>query len=132
MDNEILGTRILRMSWGVFDVSKASNRLLTSDWPIDLSLGATPPVITLPLTPTHLFVACDDPDILNRFDTNIADGVVSVMNAFVVGHARRYVFSSDERQATFIRNRMSKQPTQRPFFGTFQRELDGFLKNAKR
>lgn len=52
MDNEIIGKHILRMAWGVFDTSATRYRLLTSDWPIELSLGSVPPVVMLPLTLT--------------------------------------------------------------------------------
>jgi hypothetical protein len=123
MDNEILGNRILKMSWAVFDASSASHRLLTSDWPVEFSLGATPPVLSLPLSLTHLFVACDEVDPLNRFDTNIADPVVKLINAYVVSHARRYVFSTDEKQATFIRKRMSSLMVKPPFFPSFRKGL---------
>jgi hypothetical protein len=116
MDNEEIGNHINKMSWAVFDVSRSSYRLLTSDWPVELSLGARPPFVSIPLSPTHLFMACDDPDVLSRFDTNIADAVVATINAYVVSRARRYVFSPDERQVAFIRNRMFTDMVKTPFF----------------
>ena len=41
MDNEQLGKHLVSMAWATIDVSDASHQLLTSDWPVELSLGAT-------------------------------------------------------------------------------------------
>jgi hypothetical protein len=116
MDNEQIGRHIVGMAWAVMDVSAASHRLLTSDWPVELSLGANRPIVSLPLSPTLLFVACDDVNTLVRLDRDDPDKLVTAMNCYVVGCARRYVFSSDERQRTFITNRMSTCMIKPPFF----------------
>ncbi len=116
MDNEQIGRDIVRMAWAVIDVSPASHRLLTSDWPVELSLGAKPPVVALPLSPTLLFVASDDRRTLERTGDSDPDKLVAMMNAYVVGCARRYVFSSDERQKVFVHNRMSSRMAKPPFF----------------
>jgi hypothetical protein len=116
MDNEQIGRQIVSMEWAAFDVSAAAHRLLTSDWPVELSLGANPPMVSLPISPTLLFVACDGSDTLVRLSKDDPDRLVKTMNCYVVGCARRYVFSCDERQATFIRNRMSTSMVKPPFF----------------
>jgi hypothetical protein len=116
MDNEQIGRHIISMPWAVLDVSASAHHLLTSDWPVELSLGSNPAIVTLPLSPTLLFAACDDVNTLIRLSKSDQTQLVKAMNGYVVGCARRYVFSSDESQATFIRNRMSTSMVKPPFF----------------
>jgi hypothetical protein len=120
MDNEQIGRRIVGMPWAVVDVSDAACRLLTSDWPVELSLGANPAAVSLPLDPTHLFVASDDASLLQRFDNVDPNALVEHMNRYTVGGARRYVFSEDESQKRFIQNHMSKRMAKPPFFPSLQ------------
>jgi hypothetical protein len=120
MDNEQLGRRLVGMPWCVIDVSDAAYRLLTSDWPIELSLGATPPVVSLPLDPTRLFIASDDLSLFERLDRADPNTLVEHMNRYVVGSARRYVFSIDESQKRFIENHMSERMAEQPFFPNVQ------------
>jgi hypothetical protein len=119
MDNGQIGEHIVSMAWAVIDTSDASHRLLTSDWPVELSLGAKPPMVALPLSPTLLFAACDDVNTLIKLDRADPDALVTKINRYVVGCARRYVFSSDERQKTFIRNRMSRSMVKPAFYPSF-------------
>jgi len=119
MDNEQIGRHIVGMAWAIVDLSDAAHRLLTSDWPVDLSLGATPPIVGVPLSPTLLFVASDDLGAIEKIDRSDPDKIVATMNSYVVGCARRYVFSSDGSQKVFIQNRMSTQKVKPPFFPNF-------------
>jgi hypothetical protein len=116
MDNDQIGRHIVGMPWGVIDLSTAAYRLLTSDWPVELSLGAKRPTVSLPLDPTHLFVACADVDFLHHLGRIDPNKVVAEMNGYTVGCARRYVFSADENQRSFIEGHMSKRMAQPPFF----------------
>lgn len=116
MDNEQIGQHIVGMVWATVDLSDAAHRLLTSDWPVELSLGATPPIVALPLSPTLLFAASDDMGAIDKIDRADPDKVVATVNKYVVGCARRYVFSSDEGQKVFIENRMSTEMAKPPFF----------------
>jgi hypothetical protein len=114
-DDPKVGIRINNMRWCVYDLSRWG-RLLTSDWPIDLSLGASRATITLPLSPTRLFVATDDLAALGEIQRSNPFKVISQVNKYVVSHARRYVFSEDTSQEGFIRNRMSSKKITPPFF----------------
>lgn len=116
MDNEQIGRHIVSMVWAVVDLSNAVHRLLTSDWPVELSLGATPPTVAIPISPTLLFAASDDMGAIRKIVRADSDEVVAMINKYVVGCARRYVFSSDERQKVFIENRMSTVMAKPPFF----------------
>jgi Protein of unknown function (DUF4238) len=115
LDNPKLGVRINNMRWCVYDLSRWG-RLLTSDWPVELSLGVTRPTITVPLSPTRLFVATDDLAALREIQRSDPYKVISKVNRYVVSHARRYVFSEDTSQERFIRNRMSSKKINPPFF----------------
>jgi hypothetical protein len=115
LDNPKLGVRINNMRWCVYDLSNW-RRLLTSDWPVDLSLGASRAAITLPLSPTRLFVATDDIAVLREIQRSDPQKVISDVNKYVVSHARRYVFSEDTSQEVFIRDRMSSKKVTPPFF----------------
>ena len=52
---------------------------------------------------------------LERMGRGDPDKLVAIMNSYVVGCARRYVCSSDERQKIFIHNRMSTRMVKPPF-----------------
>ena len=123
MDNPTLGLRILPMVWEAIDTSTVPHRLLTSDWPIEICLGSSPQTVVLPISPSCLFLAYDDPNAMNGFGDGDLHRLVVAVNAYVVGCARRYMFSSDERQETFIRNRMSSTKVKPPFFPTLKAEL---------
>jgi hypothetical protein len=71
-------------------------------------------------------MAYDNPDAMKGFSDRDLHRLVARVEAYVVGCARRYVFSSDERQETFIRNRMSSTKVQRPFFPTLKAELANY------
>lgn len=60
-DNEVLCRHINRMKWAVVDVSAASIRLLTSDRPVEFAnLKEQHGLISLPISPTKVFVAAND------------------------------------------------------------------------
>jgi Protein of unknown function (DUF4238) len=80
MDNEQIGKHIVGMTWAVLDVSSAAHRLLTSDWPVELIIGARPATVSLPLSPTLLFVASDDKSTLDGLARANPDNLVSTMN----------------------------------------------------
>ncbi|MBE7728250.1 DUF4238 domain-containing protein [Komagataeibacter sp. FXV3] len=119
MDNLTIGRRIIGMPWAVLDVSTSVEHLLTSDWPVDLALGGTPASVTLPISPTMLFMACADESIFEAISRSNQTEIVRTINEYVVSHARRYVFSSDETQESLIKNRMSSSMVKPPFFPSF-------------
>jgi Protein of unknown function (DUF4238) len=67
IDNGKIGETIFGMKWSRIDLSKSKHQLLTSDRPIDMPLGLADPkaYISLPVSPTILFVAAHDEDIAN-------------------------------------------------------------------
>lgn len=118
MDNPEIGRRIIGMPWSILDVSTSTEPLLTSDWPIDLDVGGNPASVTLPISPTMLFMACDDKSIFEDIQRSNQTDIVRTMNDYTICHARRYVFSSDESQESLIKSRMSTSVIKPPFFPT--------------
>jgi hypothetical protein len=105
------------MNWGVIDVSASSIRLLLSDRPVELSNLKEPRgFVSLPISPTKLFVAANSPAGLDNLRRVKPREIVQQVNRFIVGRARRFVWAQDEGQKRFIQNPMSKNMERPPLF----------------
>lgn len=118
MDNEIFGARFNNMLWNVLDLSNATFRLLTSDWPLYKEINGERMLFALPINPTSLFTAVTHAEIFHRLRRARPDQLVRQINASVVSRARLYVYSFDRTQERFIENRMSSAMEPPPFFPT--------------
>jgi hypothetical protein len=116
-DNEFLGNVVVNMLWGVMDVSDADNDLLTSDWPVELAFQRG--ILSLPISPTKIFVAANTRPLLQSILRGNPSEVVKSVNIATVSQARRHVWSGNDRQRRFIENRMSRQMVPQPLFPTF-------------
>lgn len=113
MANEDVGKVINDMSWIALDVSKSPHKLMTSDRPIVMpyGLGRRDAYIAMPISPNTLFVAMrDERLLLGQMTQRGLGGVVTDINAAVVGQAYKFVYAVDESQARFVENRMAKLP----------------------
>jgi hypothetical protein len=113
-DNEIVGARINGMKWAVVDVSASPLTLLTSDRPVEMArLNGPHGIVSIPISPTKLFVAVDNPAVLDHLRAKQPKEIVQQVNDYVVGRARRFVWACDESQTPFVQDRMSKsmEPT---------------------
>jgi hypothetical protein len=98
-DNEILGQHINRMEWAVLGVASASVRLLTSDRPVEIAnLKKRHGLISLPISPTKMFVAVNETATLDGLRKSNPDQIVRLTNKFVVTRARKYVWALDKSQ----------------------------------
>lgn len=118
LDNELVGARFNAMLWNVLDLSNASFRLLTSDWPLYKKIIGERMLFALPISPTSLFTAATHSDIFNKLRKTGPDELVRQINTSVVSRARLYVYGSDRTQERFIENRMSSAMEMPPFFPT--------------
>jgi len=125
IDNELVGSRINEMHWEVFDVSNASHRLLTSDRPVEIDKLGDPVngTVSIPISPTKLFVAANSSQLLHKVKRAKANTIVVKVNEYVVGRARRYVWAHTESQERFVERNMSKNPEERPFFRNLGKSL---------
>jgi hypothetical protein len=76
MDNDIVGTRINDANWGVIDLSSAPHRLLTSDRPVEMfRFQQKRGIISIPISPTLLFVASHDQQLLREMGARSANEI---------------------------------------------------------
>jgi hypothetical protein len=116
-DNEIVGEHVNKMKWAVIDVSASPHCLLTSDRPVGLfSIKEPKGMITLPISPTKVFVAVNDPRILVSLRSKKPREIVGHVNTHLVTRARRFVWATTQSQTPFIKKHMSTQLEPTPFF----------------
>jgi hypothetical protein len=124
-DNEIVGEHVNKMKRAVIDVSPSPHHLLTSDRPVGLfDIKAPRGMLTLPISPTKLFVAVNDPRILDNLRRTKPREIVGHVNTHLVSRARRYVWATDQSQTTFIEKHMSKKLEPTPFFPNLSTHYD--------
>ena len=115
LDSKLGGQRLNNLNWGTLGVGNAACPLLTSDWPVCFNADGKG-IVLFPLSPQIIFAAAPDNNIIRGLSRRRPDELVTIMNSYVVSHARRYVFASDERQTRFIEIQMSTRMRPRPLF----------------
>jgi hypothetical protein len=116
-DNDILGTHMNNMLWTVLDLSKAENSFLMSDRIVVFyNLRQGDGYVSLPISPTKLFVAANDPATFEVFRGMKQTEIARNGNKYAVSRARKYVWAQDEKQTRFIRNNMSTRIEPIPLF----------------
>jgi len=105
------------MKWGLVDVSASQIRLLLSDRPVEFSNLKEPQgFVSMPISPTKLFVAANNPASLVNLRRVKSREIVQHVNQFIVGRARRFVWALDQTQRRFVENQMSKNLEPTPLF----------------
>jgi hypothetical protein len=116
-DNEIVGAHINQMKWATVDLSASPDKLLLSDRPVEFFRLKEPNgVASIPISPTKLFVAVNDPAFLVKLRQSKPRALVHSINKNVVSRARRFVWAADESSHRFIANHMSKNMEPTPLF----------------
>lgn len=88
LDNEFICSHINQMQWTVADFSHAGLELLVSDRPVEIHALAVPKgIVTIPLTPTKLFIAVNDPASLPMIQERSAREVIERINLSLVSRA---------------------------------------------
>jgi hypothetical protein len=96
------------MRWAVLDFSAAPKRVLTSDLPVEMfNLKGSNGVLSLPISPTRVFVAVNEDATLLKLQRAQPRDLVCYINTYVVSRARRFVWAQDTSQERFISNKMS-------------------------
>lgn len=122
VDNEQLGGHINGMHWGVIDLSKSPHKLLTSDRPLQYdSLKLSKGFISLPISPTKLFLASNNPQSISNVRLLAPQVVARNVNLWVVSRARRFVFAHDKSQASFIEKHIHANMEPTPLFPSFSK-----------
>jgi hypothetical protein len=115
--SERLRKLIKTFTWTVINVSSSPSPLLTSDWPIEIDT-AKDRFISLPLSPSRLFLASDDYGSIRTALEQPRAKLVEIVNKLLVCRARRHVFACDDTLDEFIRENMGTEVAEPPFFPT--------------
>ncbi len=119
-DNETVVSHLNKMHKAVVDL--APHKLLVSDRPVCFSNLTKPNgVAVLPISPTKLFVSVNDEKVFNQIRLRKTRDIVKAVNVFVAGRARRFVWSDDKSQESFVRKYMSKNMEPAPHFPNLDR-----------
>ena len=111
-DQEQVHTAFKNLNWEVTDLSGSSHELLLSDNPLFISSGLTQSecVVTLPLSPTLLFIATKFPNpyktLIKCFKSETK--WVAKQNDVIVKSAFRQVYATNRYQTNFIEKRLQK------------------------
>ena len=121
LDNEFVCSHINKMHWTVADFSKSGFEFLVSDRPVEIhNLPVSKGIVTIPLTPTKLFIAVNDPASLTVIRKRAAREIIERINLSLVSRARRYVWARDNSQRVFIEVNMSTSMDPSPFYPHLQ------------
>jgi hypothetical protein len=116
-DNDIVGRHINQMKWATVDLSASRDKLLLSDRPVEFFRLKEPSgLVSIPISPTKLFVAVNDTAILDRLRHTKPRDLVHGINKYVVSRARKFVWAADESSHRFIAKYMSKNMEPTPLF----------------
>jgi len=109
IDNARVGPTIFNMDWSVMRL-RSSIPLLLSDHPLDRPLGLADPkaYIALPISPTTVFLAANDPRMKDFMQTRSHDEIAQNLNLAVVSQANEYVWAEDDSQLEFVRENLGK------------------------
>lgn len=108
IDNPVIGQRIINMRWAMMDLSGTPDMLLTGDRPCMISCGLADPacILSLPVSPTHLFVAAHDIRLLRQLAAQPARDTVKNSNDCTVKLAVQHVYGCDGGQIAFVEERL--------------------------
>lgn len=110
IDSSIVGLFISNMRWSLVTVTSPDRELLTSDRPIIMTNGIDHPEghIVFPISPTQLFVAVNTIEMENSLRARKSKELIGQVNHRIVNQAKRFVYSTDERQLCFVEKRLVK------------------------
>jgi hypothetical protein len=107
-DNNIVREHINNMHWSVLDLSASSRALLTSDRAVSLYLlKSAKGSVTLPLSPTKLFIAVNERTVFDDLRRMKQRQVVGGVNTHTVARAREFVWADTRSQEAYIAKHMS-------------------------
>jgi Protein of unknown function (DUF4238) len=118
MDSQSVGSELINMVWGAIHFRRPSFPLLTSDRPTIMTNGIKYPNshIVLPISPDRIFFAARTRQIAQEIDILCKRSDASArLNDIIVRQARRFVYSTDDRQLRFVENRLGQKIRCTPF-----------------
>ena len=117
LDNAEVCAHINRMPFAVIDVSGARSTLLTSDRPVEIHALPEPRgLVSMPISPTMLFVAVNETGTFDILRRNSPDSLVRHINKSLVSRARRYVWARNRSAQSFIERQFGTAREPLPLF----------------
>jgi hypothetical protein len=122
IDHHEIGERIINMTWAVPNLSAARHTLLTGDRPYTTSHGLLHRdcLLSVPLSPSRLFVAANDIEQLRRLSAQTPKDTVSNANNLLVKLAVQNVYGCTDTHLAFIEKRL-RRPSEPPVPGVITR-----------
>jgi len=120
IDHKKIGTHIMRMFWWTLDLSSSKVDLLTADRPVLRyeRLAHRDCLITLPLSPSSLFVAANRHDIVDQIlRRHTLTDIAKKANSDVVARASKHVYGKTDAHVRFVEKRLVRKGEQ-PLAGT--------------
>lgn len=110
IDNDVIGELIMNMRWAMMNLSRARDTILTGDRPCMTSHGLADPMcmLSLPVSPTHIFVAAHDIERLRQLAAQPAQDTVRNSNNCTVKLAVQSVYGRGSDLLTFVEERLRK------------------------
>lgn len=115
MNTAAVAEAIENMRWARIGVPRSRFSLLTSDNPFDMPLSLTDKnaYIALPLGPRALFIATNNPGLIDSLAKQDHSKIVRMLNMATVTQARDHVWATDESQYAFVTNHFGSAPVKR-------------------
>lgn len=111
VDNPNIIRHMCSMRWHVITFSHSRNLLLTSDRLIIMTNGLGNPGahLALPISPTQLFVACNDQHAYMSIRRQPGRDLIRTSNTKVLEQARKYAYGFSDADISFVRRHFGKQ-----------------------
>ncbi len=110
IDHEVIGEVLINMRWAVMNLSAAPHTLLTGDRPYTTSHGLGDPLCLLgvPLSPTHLFVAGNNIELIQKVAAQRPKDAVRNANSLMTRLAVQSVYGNTDSHLTFVEKRLRR------------------------
>lgn len=111
IDSKLIGSTLNAMHWSVYTLAAPRFGFLTGDQPIMMSngLGHKRGFAMLPISPTRLFIAAHDTQVIAAFETQQPKALERAINDACTRQSHHVLIAQDEKQAAFIDKRFLKQ-----------------------
>lgn len=103
-DMQTVGEVLNNMHKEVLTIFNGRGRFMTSDVPLIYqgTLNHPDAHVLLPLTPSKLYVACNDPKLIRRIERKTAEDVTDFVNRTVIRQAYRYAYGLCENHRPLV------------------------------
>jgi hypothetical protein len=112
IDSELIGETLNAMYWSVYALEQPRFGFLTGDHPIMISngLGHQRGFVALAISPSRLFIAAHDQQVINAFRTQRPNGLEQAFNDACTRQSHHVIIARDNAQKPFIDKRFLKLP----------------------